>query len=281
MNYVFFGTTDVLLLHGAPQPFLYIGDKVSPTRARVFDPARHHFNPLIGITPEKAVGIADIIYAADPGGESTLTVRNRKQALAEMLLTAAPFDELTGDKKDPAQAEALRSVRAMLFFPTLRKILCTGRQFDFSGSVVARIDRAALGDKQALMLGLLLIGQHKGHIILDDAGFYLRPLHTTLIQQERLLAHVRYMSELGRPEDLLRQAVLSIPNKTGQGCTYDDAVVLSKYQGWAPHNNILYVLERMAPYEGLFSGGPLKPSPNDETDPLSGFDSSRNPEIGF
>jgi hypothetical protein len=67
------------------------------------------------------------------------------------------------------------------------------------------------------------------------------------------------MAELGRPDDLLRQAVLSIQNKTGQGCTYEDALVLAKYDGRTPQNNELFLSMRMHPYEGLYEHGrPLR-----------------------
>jgi hypothetical protein len=240
-------TTDWLRDHAAP-PFLYIGDTPDiflTKRVRVFDPHKHHFNPLIGITPERAVAVADIIYAADPGGESTLTVRNGKRALARMLVTTTRLDKLTGNPKDPAQAEALAAVDALLFFPTLKDIFCSGRQFDFDGTVVARIDRAQLGDKQALALALFLMQQHKGQIVVSDGGFYLCPLHTLFIRQSRLAVAVNFLAEL---PPRLRQAVLQIEHKEGAGCSHEDALVLAQYAGLVPGviGHTEFVQDRMA-----------------------------------
>ena len=112
MNALHVGTNLAVdwLLSKAEPPYLLITRYADPflaKRVRVFDPALHHFNPLIGITPERAADIADIIYASDPGGETTLTVRNGKRALAKMLANTTRLDRLTGDRKDPAEAEAL------------------------------------------------------------------------------------------------------------------------------------------------------------------------------
>lgn len=68
------GLTIDWLRSKAEPPYLLIANRAEPflaKRSRVFDPARHSFNPLIRITPERAVDIADIIYASDPGGEAT------------------------------------------------------------------------------------------------------------------------------------------------------------------------------------------------------------------
>lgn len=239
MNSLHVGTNLAVdwLLSKAEPPYLLITRYADPflaKRVRVFDPALHHFNPLIGITPERAADIADIIYASDPGGETTLTVRNGKRALAKMLANTTRLDRLTGDRKDPAEAEALAAVDALLFFPTLRKILCTGKQFDFSGSVVAKIDPAILGPKQSLALTLLLIGQHKGQIVVPDGGRYLRPLHMSLIDQERLALAVNSLAELGDEKDPFRLLAETIKDKEGSGCTYRDAVVLAGYRGLVP-----------------------------------------------
>jgi len=213
-----------LIIADDPQPFL-------TKRVRVFDPAKHHFNPLTNITPEGATELADIVYLADPGGENTLTVRNGKRALAKLLVNTTALDTLDGNKTDPYQAEAMAAVDALLFYPLLKKVLCSGKPFNFSGTVVAKIDRAKLGDKQSLALALMLISQFKGHVVVLDGGFYLRPLHVSLIRQNRLTCGVQYLAEL---EKDMRQAVLLIKDKTGDGCTYEDAVVLANYAGLRP-----------------------------------------------
>lgn len=239
------GLTIDWLRSKAEPPFLLITADARPflaKRVRVFDPRRHHFNPLNGITPERAADLADIVYASDPGGETTLTVRNGKRALARMLAAATRLDRLTGDRKDPAQAEALAAVDALLFFPTLKSVLCSGKQFDFSGSVVAEIDPAILGPKQALALALLLIGQHKGQIVVPDGGRYARPLHLSLMDQDRLTVAVNTLAELGKEDDPFRLRVEAIADKEGRGCVYKDAVVLASYF------ETVFRLERREPF---------------------------------
>ncbi len=49
---------------------LFINDEAPPIpRARVFDPLKHCFNPLRGITYKKAREIAGVLYAISPQGE--------------------------------------------------------------------------------------------------------------------------------------------------------------------------------------------------------------------
>jgi hypothetical protein len=232
----------------ATPPFFYLGENIEPFlshRVKVFDPERDHFNPLTNIAPERALELAEILYAADPGGDTTLTVRNGKQALAEMLVNITRLDKLTGDDKDPAEAEALRTVRGVLFFPRLKKILCTGPQFDFSGSVVAKIDRAKLGPKQALTLALLLMAQAKGQLLVPEGGLYLRPLHLSLMSENRLAVGLRTFSQITDPQ--LRQELELVADKSGAFCTYEDAVVLAKYAGLVPgtDGHTTFVQERM------------------------------------
>jgi hypothetical protein len=208
-----------------------VDDFVQRFRAKVFDPAKHSFNPLAGIDHKRARDIARAIYSADPqAGQSTLTVRNGRRALARMLLAAGRLDKLTGDSKDPAVAEALGTVDDLLFSPVVRQVLCGRINFrPGKASIVARLDRAELGEEEALILALLLIGQHQGQVIVPDFGFYGRPLHMSLIRQGRLTAGLNALSDLGKPDDKLRQAMLTIKDKHGAGCLYEDALELAKY----------------------------------------------------
>jgi hypothetical protein len=122
----------------------------------------------------------------------------------------------------------------LLFSPLLTRVLCGPKQFRFSGSVVARINRSELGDDDALILGNLLIGQAGGQVIVPDFGFYGHPLHASLIRQNRLTAGVGYLAELGRPDAPLRQAFLTIKDRHGSGCLFDDAQTLAGYAGLLP-----------------------------------------------
>lgn len=240
MNRLLLGTAakTVSLLSSTKQPFLLIDDgPVADAfaerfpRAKIFDPTQHSFNPLKGVTPKLARDIATILYMADPGGENTLTVRRGRSALARLLTTTTRLDRITGDRKDPAESEALAMVDTALFTPLMRGVLCRPTNFSFKGCVIARIDRAELGDQDALTLALLLIGQFKGQVIVPDFGFYGRLLHMSLIRQNRLVAGVNFLSEL---EPKLRQAVLLIKDKIGKHTTYDDALELAHYAGLIP-----------------------------------------------
>jgi hypothetical protein len=63
--------------------YIYIADEVPEvSRARVFDPLKHRFNPLKDITYRKAREIADILYTVSPQGENTLTDSPQRQARA-------------------------------------------------------------------------------------------------------------------------------------------------------------------------------------------------------
>jgi hypothetical protein len=89
-------------------------------------------------------------------------------------------DEVTGMIGDLLQSPVLKSV---LFKPT---------NFSFSPNslILARLNRAGLGDFDALILGLFLIEQFKGQVIVPDFGFYGRDVHVSLIREERLIAGV-------------------------------------------------------------------------------------------
>ena len=238
--HLFVGTADFtehFLEHTRPG-FLLIDD--GPTadafedlfpRAKVFDPSQHSFNPLRSIDAKGARDIATILYTAFAGGDGTLTVRNGKRALAKLMRDGTRLDRLRFSTSDPDQ-EAKGIIDDLLFIPAIERTLCNPTNFSFKGSVIARVDRAELGDDHARALALLLIGQSQGHIIVPDFGFYGCPLHLSLIRQGRLTASARFLAEL---EPKLRQAALTIPDKVGYGTTYDDAVVLANYvSGFRP-----------------------------------------------
>jgi hypothetical protein len=239
MNKLLVGAADFTdtLLDSTKQPFLLIDDGPIADafverfpRAKLFDPAQHSFNPLRDIDYKRARDFAQTVYTASPEGKDTLTVRNGKRALARLLLTTERLDRMQSD--DEKDGDALAAVEDLLFSPVLRQVLCRPTNFSFKGSVIARIDRAELGDQDALVLALLLIGQHKGQIVVPDFGFYGRPLHMSLIRQNRLTAGLNTFAEID--DKKLRQALELIPEKQGAQCTYDDAVVLAQYAGLIP-----------------------------------------------
>lgn len=235
MNHSIIGIEDktTRLLEITKLGFLLIDDGaiadafVDRFNARVFDPTMHSFNPLKGMDYKRARDFAAILYTASAQGENTLTVRNGKRALTRILLAnPTRLDRLRFDSSD-AEQEAKGMIDDLLLSPILKQVLCTpDNQFSFKGSVVARINRAELGDFDAFILAALLMGQTKGQVIVPDFGSYGRELHTSLIRQNRLTAGVNYLAEL-TPK--LQQALLTIKDKTAYRTTLEDARTLQPY----------------------------------------------------
>jgi hypothetical protein len=200
-------------------------------KARLFDPAVHSFNPLAGMDYRRARDFADILYASSPGGKDTLTVRNGRRALVRMLLAKpSRLSDMPEPSavKDDAEKEALGMIEELLMSPVLSRVLCgRGTPFRFGeGTTVAKLDRAELGDFDAFIIGALLIGHHKGEVVLSDGGFYARDLHMSLIRQNRLTIGCNLLSELPQK---IRQASLLFEDKTARLASYEDAKLLAQY----------------------------------------------------
>lgn len=232
-NALFIGFSSVVEL--PKTGFLFIHDEVPDIpRARVFDPLVASFNPLARMSYKQARDLADVLYAINPQGENTLTVRNGKRALLKAFLhkDTRRFDKMATDDE-----EVTAMVDDLLSSPVLRKTLCDPQNlFSFrpNSKILARINRAELGDFDALVLGLLLIAHYPGQIIIPDFGFYGRNPHTNLIRQRRLIAGVQFLGQLPLQ---LRQAVLSIEDKFAHGALHEDAEMLAKYAGLSPGTN--------------------------------------------
>jgi hypothetical protein len=84
-------------------------------------------------------------------------------------------------------------------------------------------NRAELGEFDALVIGLLLMAQFKGQIVVPDFGFYGRDLHSILIREERLIGGVDFLDQL--PPKLRQLAVLmdTVPS----GTTFEDGETLA------------------------------------------------------
>jgi hypothetical protein len=181
------------------------------------------------MTPRRARELAELLYTAVPEGQNTLTVRNGKRTLAPLLKEADRFDRIT-TTDDEAQA----MLADLLFMPELRKPL-TGTKKIFPlkkhSIILARLNRAELGDFACLVLGFILISMHKGQVIIPDFGFYGRDQHISLIRENRLIAGVNFLDELPLR---LRNAALLIKDKHAHGVLYDDAEILAKYRGLRP-----------------------------------------------
>lgn len=206
-----------------PKAGLFIDDKVPKIPlAKVFDPKKHSFNPLAGIDYKKARAIADVLYTIAPQGENTLTVRNGKRALLKALLKAKRLDLVRGNDE-----EVRGMIDDLLVSPVLSRVLCQPTNFSFGSDIIlAKLDRAELGDFDALVLGLFLMAHFKGQVVVPNFGFYGREGHVSLIRERRLVAGVNTLNEL-TPK--LRQAVLLIKDKEAAGATVEDAETLAGY----------------------------------------------------
>lgn len=221
------------LLELAQPPFLLIDDGplaeqfLSHTKAKLFDVTKHHFNPLRGMDYKRARDFAATLYSASPEGESTLTVRNGRRALVQLLLAhPARLDKLRSESSDPGTLEALATIQDLLVSPVLQFVLCRDPGFSFTGSVVVKLDRAVIGDFDAFVLASLIIGHHKGTVIVPDFGFYGRDFYMSLIRQNRLIAGLQFLSET---TPALQQALLSIKDKTIYRTSPEDAKRLVIY----------------------------------------------------
>lgn len=231
MNALYIGANVELPTTG----FLFIHDEIPEIpRARVFDPRVSSFNPLAKIEYRQARELADVLYTTTPQGENTLTVRNGKRALLKAFLHK---DTRRFDKIETDDDEVTAMLDDLLSSPVLRHALCNPlKPFSFrpQSKILARINRAEIGDFDALVLGLILIAHYPGQIIIPDFGFYGRAAHVSLIRQQRLIAGIRFLGELPLQ---LRQAVLLMDDKIARRALHEDAETLAKYAGLAPHTN--------------------------------------------
>ncbi|QAU49661.1 hypothetical protein [Bradyrhizobium guangzhouense] len=195
-------------------------------RPRVFDPEKHSFNPLAQRTVRQMRDFAAILY---DGKEHLMTYRDGRRALTQMLLQATKIDDLPLIKH-VGYPEARATMNDLLLSPTLSRVLCGEPNFTFDITVVARLDRAKLGDFDAFVLAGLLAGQANGQVIIPDFGFYGRDLHRALIRQNRLIAGVNRLAEL----PALQHILLTIKDKVPAGCVFEDAELLAKYAKLKP-----------------------------------------------
>lgn len=226
------------------KPCLFIHDEIPDVPlARVFDPRTHSLDVFKGMTPRRARELAELLYTAVPEGQNTLTVRNGKRNLAPILRDAKSFTGALTAADDEARA----MLEDLLFTPELRKPL-TGANRIFKmhehSLILARLNRAEIGDFAALVLGFILISIHNGPIIIPDFGFYGREAHINLIRENRLIAGVNFLGELPLR---LRQALLLVKDRTAKGALYEDAVLLAQFRGYVQHTNEFndYVREAM------------------------------------
>lgn len=241
MNTLIVGRDKTPILSTLPDTFLLIDDGELidqlelPPRRKVleFDVAKHSFNPLRGINYFRAREIISILDAIFPEGDSTLTKKSSNFILLNALLEhPRRLDHLIYENtKDSAHTDAYQKIATLLLSPVLHNVLCRPTNVSFSGIILARLDRAKLGDFDCFVLANLLIQQYKGQIAVPAFDFYAAPHHTSLIRQKRLIAGVNFLDEVS-PK--MRNSLLLIKDKIASKTTAQDAEVLASYAGFGP-----------------------------------------------
>lgn len=231
--------TDTLIAH-LPERYLLIEDgKIAdrlPRRGikRLDFENRHHFNLLDDMDYQGARRFIDILDARFPEGADTLTRKASNHTILKALLRhrAATLDKLIWlpEKPTPGQIDAYQKIETLLFSPVLKRALLRPINFPMDGKLVARLDRATLGDFDCFILGNLLMALYQGHIVVPDFGFYGRPHHIQLMRQNRLIAGLNSLSEIKSPE--LRDALLLMDEKIACHCLPKDAEELAQYTGF-------------------------------------------------
>jgi hypothetical protein len=153
-------------------PFLFIDDGPLidaleiPSRRKVtrFDVSKHHLNPLHGMNYLRARQFMAVNGAIYPFGAETLRRMDSDYVLLNALLEKPTYLDSSS-------------------LPIRKTLLGRTR-----GIVLARLDRAVLGDFDSFVSANLLISQFKGQVIIPDFGFYGREHHISLIRQNRLVA---------------------------------------------------------------------------------------------
>ena len=238
MNTLILGSAKGPILDHLPDTFLLIDDgpiidalQLPERKAvTVFDPAHHAFNPLKDMTYLRARAFVDLINAAFPEGESTLTRRiSSFHILTALLSGAQSLDSLIRDTKDTR--DAYQKIQTLLLSPVLAKVITRPTNLSFKGTILARLNRAELGDFDCFFLANLLIQQYPGPVVIPDFGFYACPFHVDLIRQDRLVAGINAFDEVPR----FRNELIQFEKKVGSRTTPEDAAILANYRGLTPH----------------------------------------------
>lgn len=244
MNRLIVGADKSPILQHLPERFLFIDDgplidRLTLPKRRavtVFDPAEHSFNPLKDMTYHRAREFMAVLDAVFPEGSETLTRRYSNFFLLRALLSSVEkLDRLIPEpaKKDAAAQDAYQKIQTLLLSPVLEPVLNRPTNMSFKGTIIARLDRAVLGDFDCFVLGNLLVSQYDGPVVIPDLGFYQTRFHTSLIRQDRLIAGINSFDEV--PER--RNQLLLIRDKEPSQCTAEDAKVLALYAGLEPGTN--------------------------------------------
>lgn len=236
MNTLIVGAHTQKILEHLPGTFLLIDDGplidqiTTPPRRAVtrFDYKNHSFDPLKDMSFKKALDFIDILNAIFPEGGSTLTRRASNFALLQKLLSKKTKLENLISKKD--NEDAYEKIQTLLLSPILNGVINNPTNLSFAGILLAKLDRAVLGNMVCYVLANFLISQYEGPVVIPDFGFYAHKGHSDLLRQGRLTIGIRSFAEL--PD--FKVELLSIENKMPSRCVAEDAEILAQYKGLMP-----------------------------------------------
>lgn len=241
MNVLVIGRDKTAILDHLPKGhFLIIDDGpiidalTLPARrsVTVFDPAKHSFNPLKDMSYRKARDFIAVLDAVFPEGESTLTKRySNFQLLTALLSKPKRLSTLVPNTKDTADAH--QKIQTLLLSPVLERVLNRPTNLSFRGSILARLNRAELGDFDCFVIANLLASQYPGPVVIPDFGFYACKPHLALIRQDRLVAGVHSFEQV----PAFKNDLILIEKKVPCGTTPKDAELLAIYAGHLPGTN--------------------------------------------
>jgi hypothetical protein len=232
MNVLVIGSNKEPITKNLPDKFLYIDDEI-PLSGKLFDVSKHSFNPLRGMDYRRRREFVTILDAVFPEGKNTLTRRYSNFALMDVLERGGKLSKLfrsEPDRKDTGAYDAYLKIKDILRSPVLERILDHPTNFSFKGTVLARLNRAELGDFDCYVLGNLLISQYPGPVVIPDFGFYQSPAHSKLLRQKRLIAGINSFDQVPN----FKNDLLLVENKIGSRCTPQDAEILATYEGLVP-----------------------------------------------
>lgn len=222
-----------LLVDGGP----LIEQFIAHTRRKYteLDFTKDCFNPIAKMNDRRADDFIADLTVLIPEGAGTLTRKNSNHLIFKTLVQEKPrtLDKLlykllpTGPKDTDAK-DAAQKIERILLYSVLKHVFLEPQTFSIRGILLARINRAELGDFTSQALAYFLISRYSGQVVIPAFGFYGHKGHLNLIGQNRLIAGVNYLSESDLRDDLLLMDA-KIPAK----CLYEDAVELAKYN--CPH----------------------------------------------
>jgi hypothetical protein len=135
------------------------------------------------INYRSACDFVEIIDALFSRGENTLTKDTGLDFIHDALEAAPKTLETLIEQPDrkgsTGHVWAYSKIRRILRSHVLFRVLCNPTNFSFNpnAKIQARINRAELGDFDALAIGLFLMSHYRGQLVIPDLGFYGREAH--------------------------------------------------------------------------------------------------------